>query len=239
MGAADLVDATIAGEHRDHLNAHFLKVLADDPALASHIEIAEQVDRVRLHRGRVARADEREQGAAGSAVAVALGAAKALGQHWNHRDSDVRLHPLAHRRHIVADHAHDAGSVDKGGARHVLGDEPTQGRFQTLLAAEHHFALAHVSRTTNAMKLWPRGQGATNVPGVGRAPHGTVHQMKRVRDGIEHDARAAEGARPLADRSGRARLVAVECDDCITTISHHLGTAFLQQIEAHGARSGR
>jgi hypothetical protein len=50
VGTADLIHAAIAGQHGHDFHAHAREVVLDDPALAGHVEIAQQVDGQRPDR---------------------------------------------------------------------------------------------------------------------------------------------------------------------------------------------
>ena len=58
------------------------------------------------------------------------------------------------------------------------------------------------------MQFRAGGQCPADIPGVGRAADRAVDQVHGVGDRVEHDARAAEHAGPLADRPGQAVLFA-------------------------------
>ena len=118
------------------------------------------------------------------------------------------LDAAADRGHVVADQADDAGGVDEGGLGLVVVDQLDQRRVELLLAAVDHVRLAQVGGKAQAVQFRPGGERAADVPGVGRAADRAVDQVHGVGDRIEHHARAAEHARPLADRAGQALLLA-------------------------------
>jgi hypothetical protein len=53
-----------------------------------------------------------------------------------------------------------------------------------------------------------------------------VDNVKSIGNGIEHDPRATENARALADRASRALFLAVDLE-ALCTLSIHLPLAFL------------
>ena len=91
-------------------------------------------------------------------------------------------------------------------------DEFGQSPVELLLAAEDHVLFLEVGGKAQPVELRPRGQCAADVPGVGGAADGPVHQVQGVGDGIEHHPGAAEDAGPLADGAGQAVPVAVHLE---------------------------
>ena len=87
-------------------------------------------------------------------------------------------------------------------------DQFAQGSSQFFFAAEDDVLFLQVGGETEAVQLGPRRQRAADVPGIDGAADGTVHQMDRIGDGVEHHPRTAEDAGPLADRTGQTVLVA-------------------------------
>ena len=60
------------------------------------------------------------------------------------------------------------------------------------------------------MQLRPRRERAADVPGVGRTADGPVDEVQGIGDGVEHHARAAEDARPLAHAAGHRLAIALD-----------------------------
>ena len=121
-------------------------------------------------------------------------------------------HLFADALQVVADDAHDAGGVDKGRLGVMPVDEFGQGLVELALAAEDHVHFLEVGGKAQAVEFRPRRQGAPDVPGVGGAADGAVHQVQGIGDGVEHHPGAAEDAGPLAHRPGQALPVAVHLE---------------------------
>ena len=119
---------------------------------------------------------------------------------------------LAHRLHVIANHADDAGGIDKRRLRMVCVDQFAERGVQLLFAAVHHVQLLHIGREAQPVQLRPRRQRAPYVPGVGGAADRPMHNVQGVGDGIQYDARAAEDAGALAHRTSHALLLAVELE---------------------------
>ena len=209
VGPADVVHPAVAGDVGHHLDAHALEVVPDDPDLPGQVEVPQDVEAFGADAGGVAGAHQSEHGLAGGVVAGPLVALEAFGLHRQHRDALLLAHLLADALQVVADDAHDAGGIDEGGLGVMPVDEFDQGPVELCFAAEDHVHFLEVGGEAQAVEFRPRGQGPPDVPGVGGAADGAVHQVQGIGDGVEHHPGAAEDAGPLAHRPGQAVLVAV------------------------------
>ena len=96
-----------------------------------------------------------QQRIAGRAVAVFLGPFKSLRMHRQHRNSRLLADALAHRFHVVADHADDAGGINKRRLRLVCFNQLAERGVQLLLAAVHHIQLVQVGREAQPVQFRP------------------------------------------------------------------------------------
>ncbi len=208
VGPADGVDASVAGERGDNVDADPPVIIADHPGFAGEIEIAEDVDASRADVVGRPGSNEPGQAVAGRPIAVLLRAAEALAMDGQGGNALLRLDPPANLLDVVADQADETGGIDERRAGMIAVDQLAQRRIELLLAAVDHVALAKVGRETHAVQFRSGGERAADVPGVRRAARRAVDEVQRVGDRIEDDARAAEDARPLAYRSRQALLFA-------------------------------
>ena len=212
VGPADVVHPAVAGDVGHHFDAHALEIVPDDPDLPGQVEVAQDIEALGADAGGVAGAHQAEHGLAGGVVAGPLVALKPFGLHRQDRDALLLAHLFADALQVVADDPHDAGGVDEGRLGVVPVDEFVQGPVELGLAAEDHVHFLEVGGKAQAVEFRPRGQGAPDVPGIGGAADGAVHQVQGVGDGVEHHPGAAEDAGPLAHRPGQALPVAVHLE---------------------------
>ena len=145
---------------------------------------------------------------AGGAITVLLGALESFRVHGDHGDALFLCDRAADRFHIVADHADDAGGINKRGLGLVRVDQFTQAGAKFFLAAVDDIHLAEIGGETIAVQLRSAGERAADVPGIGGAADRPMDDVQRIGDRIEHHARTAKDAGALADGTGRAFLVA-------------------------------
>jgi hypothetical protein len=119
----------------------------------------------------------------------------------------------------------------------VQADEFAQGGLELGLAAEDDVHLLQVRGEAQAVQLRARGDGAADVPGVGGAADGAVHEVQGVGYGVEHHPRAAEHAGALADRAGQARAVAGHGEGLFAD-AVDLAFSFFEYVLAHGVLLG-
>ncbi len=116
-------------------------------------------------------------------------------------------------------------------------DEFGQGPVELVFAAEDHVHLLEVGGKAQPVEFRPRGQGPPDVPGVGGAADGAVHQVQGVGDGVEHHPGAAEDAGPLAHRPGQALPVALHLEGRLA-LAVDLVLAFFKNGVLHDLSSG-
>ena len=136
---------------------------------------------------------------------------------------------FADRAYVIANNAGDASRVDECRLRLVCIDQLAKRRIQLFLAAANHVHFLQIGGEAQAMQLRAGRTCAADVPGVGSASDGPVDNVQSVRDGIEHDPRAAKNARPLADRARHALFFAVD-QEGLFTLSIYLTLALLQKV---------
>ena len=181
---------------------------------------------------RRAGADQLEQGRTGRLIAVLLRAFEALGVDRQHRQALLGGHAPADGLDIIADHSDDAGRVHERGFGLIAIDQLDQRLVQLGLAAVDHVLFAQVRREAHAVQFGAGRQRAADVPGVSGTADRAVDQVQRIGHGVQHHARAAEHAGPLADRPGHALLFAIHRKRR-SAVAMDLGSAFFQQGD-HG-----
>ncbi len=162
---------------------------------------------------------------------------KPFGLHRQDRDALLGAHLFADALQVVADEPHDAGGVDERGLGVVPVDEFDQGLVELLFPAEDHVHFLKVGGKAQAVQLRPRRQRPPDVPGVGGAADGAVHQVQGVGDGVEHHPGAAEDAGPLAHRPGQALPVAIHLEGRFA-LAVDLVLAFFKNGVLHDLSSG-
>ncbi len=131
----NVVDAAIAGEAGDDLDAHAAKVFADHPDLAGQVEVAEDVDADGADAVGWRGSDKLKERIAGRAITILLGALESFGVHRQNGNSLLLADALADRLHVVADDSDDAGGIDKRGFGLMRVDQLAQRRVKLLLAS--------------------------------------------------------------------------------------------------------
>ena len=238
MGPPDVVHPAVAGDVGHHFDAHALEVVPDNPNLSRQVEIPQDIQALSADPRGVPRAHQAEHGLAGGVVPGPLVARKALGLHRQDRDGLFATHLLAHAFQVVADDPHNTGGVDKSRLGAVPVDEFSQGPVELGLAAEDHIHFLEVGGKTQTVEGRPRRQGAPDVPGIGGAADGAVHQVQGVGDGVEHHPGAAEDAGPLAHCPGQTLPVAVHLEGRFA-LAVNLGLAFCKNGVIHQPALGR
>lgn len=178
--------------------------------LPGQVEVTEDIDAMRAEVGRITGAHQAEHGLAGGLITGPLVAFEAFRLHRQDRNTLLSADLLADALQIVADEPHNAGGVDKGGLGVMPVDEFHQRLIKLILCPEDHIHFLEVGAEAQAVQLRARRQGAPDVPGVGGAADGAVHQVQGIGDGIEHHPGAAEDAGPLAHCPGQGLLVALQ-----------------------------
>ena len=185
--AADVVDAAVAGHGGDHLDAHLLVIFPDDPGFSGEVEFAENVDAVFADPLGRSLADQLHEGVAGGFVAILLGALESFGMHRQNRDSLLFGNFLADRVDVVPDEADDAGRIDERRVGLILVDQLDERFVKLLFAAVDDIHLLEVGRKAEPVQLRSRRNRSPDVPGVGGATDGAVHDVNGVGYRIEHD----------------------------------------------------
>ncbi len=113
MGPHDVFDASIPGDIRNGLDAHFFEVVPNDPQLAGQVEVPEDIDAQGRDVRDIARSDQPEERFAGGAVPLALVAFEPLGLNRNDRDFLFRANAPANPLQVVSNDPDDAGRIDE------------------------------------------------------------------------------------------------------------------------------
>jgi len=100
---------------------------------------------------------------------------------------------------IISNQTNDARAVDKSRFWLVVVNQFQQCRFQLFFTTINDIHLLQIRGKTITMKLGAARQCPANIPGVGCAANGAMHQMQGVCNRIEHHPRTAENTRTLAD----------------------------------------
>ncbi len=121
MGGADIGNAAVAGEGREHADAELLEVGRVLPHVAGDVVLADQVDIERCRLFRFFRSDQVHQRRfAAEPAAEVLAADEAGGVDRHHRHAVLLRGVLADGVDVVADQGGDAGRIDEDRLRRVV-----------------------------------------------------------------------------------------------------------------------
>jgi hypothetical protein len=192
------------------------------------IEVAQDVDTQTGNAIYVAFPYQTVECVASRLIAGLLGPGESGRFHGDDRNSLLPRHTFADGPDVVADETGDAGGVHERRLGRILVNQFEERVIQFLLTAVDDILFLEVGRETDAVEFRSGGKRTANVPRVGRAPDGTMHQMKRVGDRVKDDPRPAEDAAALAHRPGHAFAVAIQAPG-FGSLPVDLMTTFLQQ----------